>query len=86
MRGGLAYDQTPTSDATRDPKVPDNSRFWVSIGAGYQYNDNLRFDASFTHLFVDDAKINDTSVFKSTLVGAFDVKGNVFSIGGQYTF
>lgn len=86
LRGGLAYDETPTRDATRDPKVPDNSRFWVSIGAGYKYSDNLRIDASFTHLFVDDAKINDVSPFLSTLNGAFSVKGNVFSVGAQYTF
>jgi long-chain fatty acid transport protein len=86
LRAGLAYDQTPTQDSTRDPKVPDNSRFWVSVGAGYQFSDNLRLDASFTHLFVDDAKINDLSAFQSTLVGAFKVKGNVLSVGGQYTF
>ncbi|MBO1765027.1 outer membrane protein transport protein, partial [Escherichia coli] len=82
----LAYDQTPTRDATRDPKVPDNSRVWLSVGAGYQYSENLRFDAAFVHLFVDDAKINDISPSKSTLVGAFNVKGNVLSVGGQYTF
>lgn len=86
LRGGLAYDQTPTRDATRDPKVPDNSRVWLSVGAGYQYSENLRFDAAFVHLFVDDAKINDISPSKSTLVGAFNVKGNVLSVGGQYTF
>lgn len=86
LRGGLAYDQTPTRDATRDPKVPDNSRLWVSIGAGYRASDNLRFDASFTHLFVDDAKVNNTSPFLSTLTGAFNVKGNVLSVGAQYSF
>ncbi|MBS0584139.1 MAG: outer membrane protein transport protein [Proteobacteria bacterium] len=86
LRGGLAYDETPTSDAHRDPKVPDNSRTWLSIGAGYQYSNNLRFDASFLHLIVDDAKINDTSVFKSTLTGAFKVSGDVLTIGAQYTF
>ncbi|MFT3790811.1 MAG: outer membrane protein transport protein [Rudaea sp.] len=86
LRGGLAYDQTPTSDATRDPKVPDNSRLWVSIGAGYQFSDNLRIDAAFVHLFVNDAKVNDTSLFESTLTGAFKVTGNVLSVGGQYTF
>ena len=37
-------------------------------------------------LRANNANINDVSVFKSTLVGAFDVKGNVLSVGAQYTF
>jgi long-chain fatty acid transport protein len=86
LRAGVAYDQTPTTDATRDPKVPDNSRIWGSVGLGWQYSENLRFDAAFVHLFVNDAKINDLSASQSTLTGAFDVSGNVLSISGQYTF
>jgi long-chain fatty acid transport protein len=66
--------------------VPDNSRTWLSVGAGYQYSDNLRIDASFTHLFVDDAKVNDLSPSQSTLTGAFKVYGNVLAVSGQYTF
>ncbi|MBS0589187.1 MAG: outer membrane protein transport protein [Proteobacteria bacterium] len=86
LRGGVAWDATPTSDVHRDPKVPDNSRFWLSLGASYQYSANLRIDASFTHLFVNDAKINDISAFKSTLNGAFKVDGNILAVGAQYTF
>ncbi len=86
VRAGVAYDQTPTSNATRDPKVPDNSRKWLSVGVGYQSSDQLRFDLSFTHLFVDDAKIDDVSATFNTLDGAFKVYGNVLAVSGQYTF
>jgi long-chain fatty acid transport protein len=86
IRGGVAYDETPTSDATRDPKVPDNSRKWVSVGLGYQYSDQLRFDAAFVHLFVDDAKVNDVSGTFNQLNGAFQVYGNVLAVSGQYSF
>jgi long-chain fatty acid transport protein len=86
LRAGFAYDQTPTSDATRDPKVPDNSRKWLSVGVGYQASENLRFDAAFVHLFVDDAKINDVSPTFDSLNGTFKVYGNVLAVSGQYTF
>jgi long-chain fatty acid transport protein len=86
LRAGVAFDQTPTQDPTRDPKVPDNSRKWLSVGLGYQYNDQLRLDASFVHLFVNDAKINDLSSSQTTLIGAFKVYGNVLAVSGQYTF
>jgi len=86
LRGGVAYDQTPTRDATRDPKVPDNSRKWLSVGLGYKSSDQLRFDLSFTHLFVNDATIHDVSATFNTLDGAFKVYGNVLAVSGQYTF
>ena len=86
VRAGVAYDQTPTKDTTRDPKVPDNSRTWLAIGAGYKSSENLRFDVSFFHLFVNDAKVNDVAPTFSTLAGQFKVTGNVLSASGQYTF
>jgi len=32
FRGGVAYDQTPVTDAVRDVRVPDVSRRWLSLG------------------------------------------------------
>ncbi len=86
VRAGVAYDPTPTIDATRDPKVPDNSRKWLSAGVAYQFADNLRFDAAFAHLFVNDAKINDVSPTFDTLSGAFKAYGNIFAVSARYTF
>ena len=86
VRAGVAYDPTPTSNATRDPKVPDNSRKWLSVGLAYQAADNLRFDAAFVHLFVNDPKISDVSPTFDTLNGAFSVYGNILAVSAQYTF
>jgi len=86
LRVGVAYDQTPTSDATRDPKVPDNSRQWVSVWLGYQASNNLRFDAAFVHLFVNEAKVSNPSPTFDQLDGAFNVYGNVPAVSEQYSF
>ncbi len=31
MRAGVAYDQTPTHNATRDPRIPDGDRYFASL-------------------------------------------------------
>jgi len=86
LRAGVAYDQTPTTNATRDPKVPDNSRKWLTFGLGYQMNEQFRVDGGFLHLFVNDAKISNVAPTFNTLDGSFKVTGNVLAVSGQYMF
>lgn len=59
LRGGLAYDQTPTT-GFRDPRIPDNSRIWTSVGATYNWNKCLSFDGAYTHLFINSQTVNVT--------------------------
>ena len=54
---GVAFDETPTIDATRTPRVPDGDRTWGSIGIGYQVSDRMKIDAAFLHIWVDDGKM-----------------------------
>lgn len=86
LRGGLAYDQTPTRDATRDPRVPDGARRWISLGASYIPTKNVQFDIGYTHLFVDNGDVNDVSQTGDHLVGSFDNSGDLFGISMQYKF
>lgn len=57
LRGGIAYDQSPVPDATRGPRVPDEDRRWVSIGARYQISPDSYFDFGYTRLIFDDASL-----------------------------
>lgn len=86
LRAGVAYDETPTIDSTRTPRVPDGDRTWASIGIGYQVNDRMKIDAAFLHIWVDDAKVDHVSPTFSRLNGKFTSEGNVLSVSGQYTF
>lgn len=86
LRAGVAYDQSPTIDSTRTPRVPDGNRTWLSVGLGYKWSDALRFDAGLVHLWVDDGKVDHTTSTFSTLNGAFQSSGNVLGISGQYSF
>ncbi len=86
VRAGLAIDGTPTSLATRDPRVPDATRRWVTLGLGYRPDPHWNFDLGYAHLFVNTAHVQDVSSTGDTLVGSFDDKGNLFGASAQYKF
>jgi long-chain fatty acid transport protein len=86
LRGGLAYDQTPTRNFSRDPRIPDAARRWVSLGAGYAPSAKLEFDIAYSHLFVGDGGIDDVSATGDRLVGHFKNSGDLFGISMQYKF
>ena len=59
---------------------------WLAIGASYQYSEQMRIDAGYVRLVVDDGDIDHTSATYSNLKGHFESSGNVFGISGQYRF
>lgn len=63
LRAGFKYDQSPVSAEFRNPKTPDNDRYWVSVGFSYDVYEWLTIDAAYTHIFVEEAKVDiDTSI------------------------
>ncbi len=61
LRGGIAYDETPVPGATRrTPRVPGNSRRWLSFGLSYMIDSAFTVDVGYSHLFISDAAINNT--------------------------
>lgn len=87
LRGGLGYDKTPTYAATRDPRVPDETRKLLSVGLGYKASDRLSLNASYAHIFVNRAAINGVvSATDDTLTGSFDDAGNLFALSATYKF
>lgn len=58
VRGGVAYEISPVSDRVRNVRLTDNDRLWLSVGAGYKFNEKLSFDVGYTHIFVKDTPIN----------------------------
>jgi long-chain fatty acid transport protein len=62
FRSGVALDETPVpDDSLRSPRVPDEDRVWLSLGATYRYSPELTFDFGYAHLFVSDPKLDNVS-------------------------
>lgn len=85
LRGGLAYDETPIPDAEhRTPRIPGNSRTWLSLGATYNINPSFIVDVGYSHLFISDTQINNTlessiPTLAATLNGTYAASVDILS-------
>ncbi len=87
LRGGLAYDQTPTSDAFRTVRVPDEDRLWISAGFSYALTDTISVDAAYSYLHA--LSDPDVTLRNGPLAGThveYDGGAHIFSVGGSFRF
>jgi long-chain fatty acid transport protein len=86
LRTGLALDETPVpSKERRTPRLPGNDRTWLSFGATYMQSKTLSWDFGYSHLFIDDAKIENqfessASVLEATLKGDYEADVDIISV------
>jgi long-chain fatty acid transport protein len=89
FRGGLAYDQTPVQDAERTPRLPDNNRTWVSLGAQYAAMPNLKFDGGFTYIWASDASTSQnagSTAANGLIAGTYKASVTIFGVSATYSF
>lgn len=86
LRVGGGYDETPTTDLNRSIRVPDSSRWALSVGSHYQMIPSLGVDFGYTHLF----SVNDSGINKTIITGATstynlnaDIKAHADLVGVQ---
>jgi long-chain fatty acid transport protein len=60
VRGGVAYDETPTNNTYRDPRIPDSDRVWLTAGASYKLSKHVSFDGVYEHVFLANQSVNAT--------------------------
>ena len=89
LRLGAAFDQSPTRDATRDPRIPDADRTWLSFSARYDLEGGTSLEAGYGHLFIPEEPIGLTAaapenLARGNLVGTTDSHVDVFTV--QVTF
>jgi len=87
LRGGVAYDQTPTSDRWRTARVPDEDRLWISGGASYAVSDRISLDASYSYLHA--LSDPDVTLRNGPLAGThleYDGGAHIISVGGSFRF
>jgi long-chain fatty acid transport protein len=50
LRAGVAVDETPTRDATRDPRIPDATRTWLSFGIAHELSPHTTIELGYSRL------------------------------------
>lgn len=91
LRFGLAYDQTPTNDTTRTPRLPDQDRTWVAAGLQYRVSKTGVLEFGYAHEFVRDAAVNVpvpgfTTCAAGCLTGRFENRADILSIQYSHSF
>lgn len=88
LRCGTAYDQRAvTKHETKTCKLPDSNRYWACLGVSYQWNENLRLDLSWNHIFFQPSSIEQTDhVSGQNVKGKFTGYTDLVSFGIKYQF
>ncbi len=91
VRLGLAYDESPVPVETRTPRIPDNDRFWMSLGATFQPRPWATVSLAYTHMFLDDAAIDlrtsqPGNTFRGNLSGSYEVAGDFLALQAAFRF
>jgi len=86
LRGGLAYDTSPVQDQFRTPRLPDNDRTWLSLGARFAPSPNWWLDFGYTYIWVNDgnSQLTPNTLPPGNLVGTY--KTNINILAAQVSF
>lgn len=91
-RMGVAYDQAPVADQFRTVRIPDNNRFWLSLGGQYKPSKQGAFDFGYSHLFVSNGVLNQSAAAnpdlagKGYLTGSYNNSVDILSAQYSYSF
>jgi long-chain fatty acid transport protein len=57
LRSGVAFEKSPVPDGTRSVRIPDNDRYWLSLGASYRITDGMVANLAYSHVFIKDGDV-----------------------------
>jgi len=87
LRFGLAYDETPTNDTTRTPRLPGENRTWVGLGVQFKPSKTGTLELGYAHEFISDANVNNTMPpAPGALDGKFKNKADILSVQYSHSF
>ena len=85
LRTGLTWDQSPTNNQNRSPRIPTGDRTIFSLGAGYAVNENLVIDVAYSYLKEESVKVNDSKGINN-YSAKYENSANGFAVGATYKF
>ena len=90
LRAGVAYDQSPTRNATdRTVRLPDSDRVWLAVGFNQKINGRTSIDVGYAHVFFGKAEI-DRATGNNPLLqvvrGSFNTSVHIISVQLNHQF
>ena len=86
LRTGLTFDQSPTNNTDRSPRIPTGDRTIFSVGLGYEVMPNMIVDVAYSYLKEEPVKVNKTNALGSSYSAKYENSANGFGLGVTYKF
>lgn len=93
LRGGIAYEKSPSTDQFRLLAIPDDDRWWFSAGATYKWTDRLTLDFGYSFVWLGDSPISyvgganpNANIPGVTVLANSHSYNNIVSVGLRYKF
>jgi long-chain fatty acid transport protein len=92
LRAGVGYEVSPLTDQVRTPRLPDNDRLWLAVGASHRLQPDLTLDIAYSHIFVRDPRIDISKASgnpwfngATTYAGDVDAHIDIVSVALRWT-
>ena len=83
FRFGGGWDESPAHDSSRRTiRIPDNDRWWMSVGASYMKN-NWQIDVGYAHMIAKTAKALEDPSVKAKYK---NMQSHILGVQVQYKF
>ncbi|NVZ22222.1 OmpP1/FadL family transporter [Pseudomonas costantinii] len=86
LRTGLTFDQSPTNNTDRSPRIPTGDRTIFSVGLGYAVMDNMTVDVAYSYLKEEAVTVNKTNALGQNYKAKYENSANGFGLGVTYKF
>ncbi|MGE8155035.1 OmpP1/FadL family transporter [Pseudomonas vancouverensis] len=86
LRTGLTFDQSPTNNTDRSPRIPTGDRTIFSIGAGFSPTDDWTIDVAYSYLKEEDVTVNRANALGQSYSSKYENSANGFGVGATYRF
>jgi long-chain fatty acid transport protein len=86
VRTGLTFDQSPTNNENRSPRIPTGDRRIISFGAGYSPTDDITIDVAYSYLKEEDVKVANSNALGQSYNAKYQNSSNGFGLGLTYRF
>lgn len=82
LRAGIAYDKSPVQDAFRTPRLPDNDRKWLAVGARFAPGTAWSVDFGYVYLWAKDgpSELASPGLVPGALVGTYSLHNSILGL------
>jgi len=86
LRTGLSFDQAPTNNQDRSPRIPTGDRTIFSLGAGWSPTDDLTIDVAYSYLKEEKVNVSGSNALGQSYNAEYKNSANGFGVGATYRF